>query len=128
MKASAEDRSNYGLNLMAIGIIIPLAVPIISIVLGIVAPTVVLPGRDFYGLSLILLPLTFAFALTGSQIEDSEVTGNDGESNDSTAEEEPPADDSASEEAEPVDEDSTDAPGDDNSGSDDSNNHGDQEY
>ena len=63
LKASAKERSENGLNIMAVGVILALLLPVISIATGIIAPKVVLPGSDFFGLTFILLPLSFSYAV-----------------------------------------------------------------
>jgi hypothetical protein len=66
LKATAKDRSAYGLNIMAVGVILALLLPVISIIKNIVAPEVILPGSDFFGLTFILLPLSFAYGVMKS--------------------------------------------------------------
>jgi hypothetical protein len=66
LNANAQERNAYGLNIMAIGIILALLFPVISIAVGIIAPKVVIPGSDFIGLAFILLPLSFGYAVLKS--------------------------------------------------------------
>ena len=62
VKASAQERSKYGLNLMLIGVLIGLLPITIAVLMVVLAPTVVLPGSDFYFLTFILIPITLALA------------------------------------------------------------------
>jgi hypothetical protein len=61
-KASAQERSNYGLNLMLIGVLVGLLPITIAVLIVVFAPTVVLPGADFYFLTFLLIPITLALA------------------------------------------------------------------
>lgn len=61
--ASPEDRASQGLNLMLIGALIGLVPSIIATVTGIFAPQVVLPGGNFYFLTLVALPITWSVAV-----------------------------------------------------------------
>ena len=61
--ASAGDRDANGLNLMLIGAIVGFLPAIISIVSGVVAPQVVLPGQAFYFLSFVAIPITWSMAV-----------------------------------------------------------------
>lgn len=61
--ASPEDRASQGLNLMLVGAIIGLLPSLIAIVTGIFAPQVVLPGGNFYFLTLVALPITWSMAV-----------------------------------------------------------------
>jgi hypothetical protein len=68
--ASASERKSQGLQLMMIGALIGLVPPIVSIVVGVIAPQAVLPGQNFYFLSMIALPITWSMAvLKGSGAE-----------------------------------------------------------
>lgn len=68
--ASASERESQGLQLMMIGALIGLVPPIVSIVVGVIAPQAVLPGQNFYFLSMIALPITWSMAvLKGSGAE-----------------------------------------------------------
>ena len=66
LKATAKERSAYGLNIMAVGVILALLWPVVSIIVGIAAPKVIIPGSDFFGLTFILLPLSFAYGVMKS--------------------------------------------------------------
>ncbi len=61
-KATAEERSTTGLNFMLVGVVLGLLPLILSAVVGVVAPSVVLPGVDFYFLTLVLIPIALAMA------------------------------------------------------------------
>ncbi|MDH3491511.1 MAG: PDZ domain-containing protein [Gammaproteobacteria bacterium] len=61
--ASPEDRANQGLNLMLIGALIGLLPSLIATVTAIFAPQVVLPGGNFYFLTLVALPITWSMAV-----------------------------------------------------------------
>ncbi len=63
VKATTEERTTYGLNLMLAGLIIGLGPVTISSLIGIFAPSVVLPGVDFYFLTMVLIPITLALAV-----------------------------------------------------------------
>lgn len=67
LKASAQERTEHGLNFMALGVFLALIFPVVSVAAGIVSPNTALPGSDFYGLAFILLPLSFGFAVLRSQ-------------------------------------------------------------
>lgn len=62
-KAAPGERSAYGLNLLLAGVIIGLAPVMIASLIGIFAPNVVLPGVDFYFLTMVLIPITLAAAV-----------------------------------------------------------------
>jgi len=61
--ASPEDRASQGLNLMLIGALIGLLPSAIATVVAIFAPQVVLPGGNFYFLTLVALPITWSMAV-----------------------------------------------------------------
>ncbi len=63
VKATAQERSKYGLNLMLAGVIIGLAPVTIASLIQIFAPSVLLPGVDFYFLTMVLIPITMALAV-----------------------------------------------------------------
>lgn len=60
--ATPEDRARYGLGLMLVGAVVGLGPLLVSGVIGLVAPRIVLPGSQYYFLTLALIPLTFALA------------------------------------------------------------------
>ncbi len=66
VKATAEERSKYGLNLMLAGVIIGLAPVTIASLIQIFAPSVLLPGVDFYFLTMVFIPITLALAVMGT--------------------------------------------------------------
>ncbi len=61
-RATPDERTADGLGLMLLGTLIGLLPVTISSIVGLVAPTVVLPGSQYYFLTLILIPITFAAA------------------------------------------------------------------
>jgi hypothetical protein len=58
-----ESRAAYGLGLLAWGIVIGFGPLTVSAGVGLLAPSVSLPGSDYYFLSLVLIPLAFTVAL-----------------------------------------------------------------
>jgi hypothetical protein len=62
LRATPAARSADGLGLMLLGTLIGLLPITISSIVGLLAPTVVLPGSQYYFLTLILIPITFAVA------------------------------------------------------------------
>lgn len=64
--ASPEQRRERGLTLMLLGTIIGLAPVTVSSMVGAVAPSLVLPGVQFYFLTLVLIPVSFALAVRTS--------------------------------------------------------------
>ena len=61
--ATASERESSGLQLILIGALIGLVPPILSVVVGIFAPQVVLPGQNFYFLTMIAIPITWSMAV-----------------------------------------------------------------
>ena len=61
--ATASERESQGLQLMMIGALIGLVPPIVAIVVGVVAPQAVLPGQNFYFLTMIAIPITWSMAV-----------------------------------------------------------------
>ena len=61
--ASAAERDARGLNLMLIGALVGLLPPFIGIVAGLIAPTLVLPGSNFYFLFFVAVPITWSIAV-----------------------------------------------------------------
>ena len=62
VKATSKERAANGLKFMLFGTIIGLAPIIIPGIINIFAPTVVLPGQDFYILTFVFIPISFALA------------------------------------------------------------------
>ena len=62
--SSAAERDSQGLNLMLIGTLAGLVLPLVAVVLGIIAPQVVLPGQNFYFLTFGLIPITWSMAVS----------------------------------------------------------------
>ncbi|KPK82540.1 MAG: hypothetical protein AMS25_02000 [Gemmatimonas sp. SM23_52] len=67
VKASPRQRSGYGLNFMLVGVIIGLLPITIAALIGVFAPRVVLPGYNFYFLTLVLIPFALAAAVIKSE-------------------------------------------------------------
>jgi membrane-associated protease RseP (regulator of RpoE activity) len=63
VKATPDERSTSGLKLMLIGVLVGLLPVTIASLIGIFAPTVVLPLVDFYFLTMVLIPITMAMAI-----------------------------------------------------------------
>jgi hypothetical protein len=61
--ASASEKESQGLNLMLIGALVGLLPPILSVLVGIVSPQTVLPGQNFYFLSMVAIPITWSMAV-----------------------------------------------------------------
>ena len=62
-KATSQERFDYGLNMMLAGVIVGFLPVTIAALVGIFAPKLVLPGSDFYFLTLILIPIALAWAV-----------------------------------------------------------------
>ena len=62
--ASSEERTQQGLSLIMGGILLGILPVTIALILGILAPRLVLPGVDFYFLTLILIPVALLGALS----------------------------------------------------------------
>lgn len=62
-KATRQERTGYGLNIELAGGLIGLLPIIIAALIGVVAPKLILPGEDFYGLTLILIPISLTIAM-----------------------------------------------------------------
>jgi membrane-associated protease RseP (regulator of RpoE activity) len=63
VKATPQERSQYGLNVMLAGVAIGLVPVTVASLITIFAPQVVLPGVDFYFLTMVLIPITMAMAI-----------------------------------------------------------------
>ena len=62
--ATGSEREASGLQLIMIGAIVGLVPPIVSVVAGVVAPQLVLPGQNFYFLTMIAIPITWSMAVS----------------------------------------------------------------
>lgn len=62
MKANPQERAANGLNFMLLGTVIGLAPLVISALVGVIAPKFVLPGVEFYVLTMVLIPFALAQA------------------------------------------------------------------
>lgn len=60
VKATLQERVANDLNFMLLGTVIGLAPVVISAIVGVIAPKVVLPGVEFYGLTMVLIPFALA--------------------------------------------------------------------
>lgn len=67
VKATPDERSKFGLNVMLIGVLVGLLPVTISALVAVFVPTVVLPGSDFYFLTMVLIPITMAMAVMKSE-------------------------------------------------------------
>lgn len=63
VRASSRDRERWGLNLLLAGVLVGVGPVTIAALVGIVAPRAMLPGSDFYSLTLVLVPATLALAV-----------------------------------------------------------------
>ena len=63
VKATPEERSDHGLNFLLAAILIVLIPLTFAILIGIFAPRMVLPGSDFYSLTVVLVPIALAMAV-----------------------------------------------------------------
>jgi hypothetical protein len=61
--ATASEKDSQGLNLMLIGALVGFLPPIISVLVGVVSPQTVLPGQNFYFLSMVAIPITWSMAV-----------------------------------------------------------------
>ena len=64
--ATSDERSGFGLNTLLAGLLIGLLPLIISALVAIVAPDIVLPGSDFFFLTMVFIPITLAMAIMGA--------------------------------------------------------------
>ena len=60
--SSAAERDSQGLNLMLIGTLAGLILPLVVMILSILAPQAVLPAQSFYFLTFVLIPITWSMA------------------------------------------------------------------
>ncbi|UCC83063.1 MAG: PDZ domain-containing protein [Gemmatimonadota bacterium] len=63
VKATPDERSRYGLNLMLAGLIIAVLPIIVIWLVSIFAPNVIVPGSDFLVLVAVFIPITMALAV-----------------------------------------------------------------
>lgn len=61
--ATAAERSQFGLNLLLVGLLIGLVPLTVAALVGTFAPSVLLPGSDFFFLSMVFIPITLAMAI-----------------------------------------------------------------
>ena len=62
VKATPQERAANGLNFMLLGTVIGLAPLVISALIGVIAAKIVLPGVEFYILTMVLIPFALAQA------------------------------------------------------------------
>ncbi|UCC73483.1 MAG: PDZ domain-containing protein [Gemmatimonadota bacterium] len=67
VRATPDERSKFGLNMMLAGVLIGLLPLTIASLIAIFAPAVILPGADFYFLTMVLIPITMALAVMKSE-------------------------------------------------------------
>jgi len=60
--ASPQDRAAQGLNLMLVGTVAALGPLLLLVIVALLAPQVLLPGSQYFFLTLVLIPVTFALA------------------------------------------------------------------
>jgi hypothetical protein len=66
LRASGKERSAHGLTLMLWGAILGLGPLVVSALVGLISPSTVLPGSQYFFLTLVLIPITFALAAVKS--------------------------------------------------------------
>ncbi|MFC1564842.1 hypothetical protein ACFL6G_07885 [candidate division KSB1 bacterium] len=72
IKTAPDVRSTNGLNFMLYGIVIGLIPIILTLTSGVIAPSFIPPGRDFYPVFLILIPFSLAYACVKTGPDSSE--------------------------------------------------------
>ncbi len=63
LKATSEERQSYGLHILAVGIVAGITPFLLVLIMGILAPKVILPGQMYYDLPMILIPFAVAYAV-----------------------------------------------------------------
>lgn len=69
--ASADERSQTGVGMMFWGTVIGLLPILIIVILDYLAPTLSLPGEDYYYMTMVLIPISFALAINKNSGTDS---------------------------------------------------------
>jgi hypothetical protein len=64
--ASPSERSRGGLNLLLAGVVLGLVPVTVASLVSVLAPSMILPGGDFYALTLALVPIALALAVIRS--------------------------------------------------------------
>jgi len=64
--ATPTERSEHGLNLLLAGLLVGLLPLTFGALIAILAPSVVLPGSDFFFLTMVFIPITLAMAIMGA--------------------------------------------------------------
>ncbi len=62
IKATKQERSDHGLNFMLLGTIMGFAPVLLGNLVSILAPKVVLPGSDYFFITMVLIPISLAIA------------------------------------------------------------------
>ena len=68
IKATPEERGVHGLKIMLFGTVIGLVPIVIAFIVGIFAPKLVLPGVEFYFLTMVLIPISLALATVKKEV------------------------------------------------------------
>ncbi len=63
LKATSEERQSYGLHILAVGIVAGITPFLLLLIMGILAPKVILPGQMYYDVPMILIPFAVATAI-----------------------------------------------------------------
>jgi hypothetical protein len=63
VKATPEERVARGLNFMLFGVAMGITPLLLAVIVGVLAPKVVLPGVEFYQLATVLIPFSVARAV-----------------------------------------------------------------
>lgn len=69
VKATPAERSQFGLNLLLAGLLIGLIPLIVAALATIIAPSAILPGADFFFLTMVFIPITLALAIMAAEQE-----------------------------------------------------------
>lgn len=67
MKASPQERRAQGLSYVLVGVLMGFLPSLVVVLVAVVAPQVVLPGANFFFLTLVLIPISLALAVMRSQ-------------------------------------------------------------
>ena len=63
LKATSLERARYGLRIELAGILLGILPVTIEVVFRIIMPRLVLPGADFYYLTVVLIPVALVMAI-----------------------------------------------------------------
>ena len=67
VKATAQERADQGLTYVLIGVLGGFVPILITVLVGLVAPGVVIPGGNFFFLTIVLIPISLALAVLKSE-------------------------------------------------------------